>query len=61
MYTKKKDINGRAITEYNRVVMFSSDESSVDDGWYNIHGLRSLRPNQAQADFTKIYLDGISI
>jgi len=27
---------------------------------YNIHGLWTLRPNQAQADFTKMYFDGIS-
>jgi hypothetical protein len=27
---------------------------------YNIHGLWTLRPNQAQADYTKIYVDGIS-
>ena len=27
---------------------------------YNIHGLWTLRPNQAKADFTKIYFDGIS-
>ena len=55
MFTSKNGVH-----EYNRVAMISTNDFDADNGWYSIHGLWSLRPNQALADFTKVYLDGIS-
>jgi len=55
MYTNKAGVR-----DYKRVALIVSDESEGDDGWYHVHGLWTLNSNQAQADYTKVYFDGIA-
>ena len=58
-----EDIGGSPVVEDNGPTPTVSEENmaGVDNGWYNIHALWSLHPNHAQADFTKIYLEMVSV
>jgi uncharacterized protein (DUF1501 family)/uncharacterized protein (DUF1800 family) len=55
IYTDKAGVR-----EYHRVAEIVTEDEYTESGWYHIHGLWPLRPNQVLADYTKIYLDGIS-